>query len=103
MSFFVASAGLSLLLLLGYLIVVKLRHRDEQPLAAYLIFVVVFSATACSVLLSLINLSVLWPEAAATSFVLSANGIVFLSVVPAFLLGIWLSSRRPYASPSIGD
>lgn len=103
MSSITALAGLGIILLLAYPIVARLRHREEQPLAAYLIFVVVFSATACSIFLGLVNLSVLWPEAAATSFVLSANGVVLLSVVPSFLLGIWLSSRRPYENPPIGD
>ena len=103
MSSVAALAGLGIILILAYPIVVRLHHRGEQPLAAYLIFVVVFSATACSIFLGLLNLSVLWPEAAATSFVLSANGILLLSVVPSFLLGLWLSSRRPYESPPIGD
>ena len=103
MSSVAALSGLGIILLLAYPIVVRLRHREEQPLAAYLISAVVFSATACSIFLGLVNLSLLWPEAAATTFVLSAKGVVLLSVVPSLLLGIWLSSRRPYESPPIGN
>ena len=88
MSSTTALTGLGIIVPPAYQIVNRLRHPEEQPLAGYLIVMVVLSATTCSTFLGLVNLSLRWPEATAISFILSTNGVVLLSVVPSFLLEI---------------
>ena len=93
--------GLALLLLISFPIVGLFRHREESPLAAYLVFTVAFSTIAGGAFFTLVNASQRWPEAAASSFVLSPTGIILLAFIPAYLVGLWIASRPPYKSPHV--
>ncbi len=97
----VTVVGLVALLAVAVPFVQAVRHPNEKPLAAYLVFVVSFSATASLTFLTLVQLAQRWPVAADEILVLSPGGIIVFSVVAAFLVGLWLASRAPGEHPSI--
>lgn len=77
----------------------RVRHPDARPLAAYLIFITVFSAAAATlfgigiaILGATETLAVLDRPVAAVAFLVP----VF---VPAFLLARWLVRQPPRAGP----
>ena len=92
-----ALAAIAALLLLAIPFVAVIRHRDEKPLAAYLMFAVSFSASACSFFFFLLMLARAWPEV----IDVSSTGAFTLSVLPAMLIGLWFAGRRPCKSPSL--
>ncbi len=98
---FTAIVGLIALFGLSIPLVRVVRHRDEKPFAAYLIFVVAFSFLASVTFFTLVAFAQRWPEVAAASVTLSPLGIVVLSVLPAFLLGLWSASRPPCKNPTL--
>jgi hypothetical protein len=93
--------GLALLILISVPVVSVVRHREENLLAAYMIFTVAFSTIAGATFFTLVNASQRWPEAAASNFILSPAGIMLLSILPAYCLGLWTASRPPYKSPHL--
>lgn len=93
--------GFALLFLVAVPMVGAVRHHDESPVAAYLVFAVTFSALSALVFFMMVGASQRWPEAAASNFVLSPTGILLLSIVPAYALGLWLASLPPYRSPHV--
>ena len=94
-------AGLTLLLLISVPIVGAIRHREEGLLAAYLIFAVTFLMLAAVTFLTLVNAAQRWQEVTVLNIVLTPVGIILLSIIPAYVLGLWLASRSPYKNPRV--
>jgi hypothetical protein len=99
--FWTALAAWILLLALFIPYVRRVRHPSQKPLAAYLIFVTIFTAAsfACFILLSYIVSAADWAAALGRPLPI----VLFLCGVflPAFLLASWQSRKPPKPSPRI--
>lgn len=71
------------------------KHPDTRPLAAYLIFVLPFSATAFVIFAASITLLQLAGKLDFLAHPVSAVLLVLIIVVPAFIVGRWQLGKPP--------
>jgi hypothetical protein len=95
-----AAFVLWLLLLAGAVFYVRrARHPDSKPIAAYLIFVTVFSVAAFALFTVFAALLEWAGEAALLANPLGAAAFLVAVFLPAFLIGRWQLRRPPLRSP----
>ena len=92
--------ALAALFVVAVPLVGAVRHRDERPLAAYLIFMVTFSFVATIVFTTLVSIGQHWPTGANASITWSPTGVLLICFIPALIVGLWMASRPPYDSPT---
>lgn len=95
-----AALVLWLLFLTGAVFYVRrARHPDSKPVAAYLIFVTVFSVAAFA-LFTVITVLLEWAgKASLLANPLGAAAFLIAVFLPAFLIGRWQLRRPPLRSP----
>jgi hypothetical protein len=81
----------------------RARHPAMSPLAAYLIFVIPFSAMAAVLFGMATNLLASMGWGAMPAGPLVAVLLAAAVLVPSFLLGCWLIRRQPRRAPLPGE
>ena len=77
----------------------RARHPDVKPLAAYMMFVILFSLVGALLFLALSWLALGSGRAPALAHPLGAMVFLALVFVPAFLLARWVIRRPPLNRP----
>lgn len=89
------------LLILAYPYVVRFRHPDSKPVAAYMIFVTVFSATAMFLFFALLRLAVVLGLEGSLQSAMGAVIYFALVFIPAFLMARWQLGKPPTQPPEL--
>lgn len=99
--FWISLAGWIVVLVLFGFYVPRIRHPAQKPFAAYLIFVIVFTAVAIGIFVPLAYLSAQFGLGHALERPLPI--LIFLAVVfvPAFAIARWQARKPPSQPPSI--
>jgi hypothetical protein len=99
--FWISLAGWVVVLALFGLYVPRIRHPGQKPFAAYLIFVIVFTAVAIGMFVLLAYLAAAFGLAQALERPLPI--LIFLAgvFVPAFVVARWQARKPPRQPPSI--
>lgn len=87
------------LLVLAVPYVRRAKHPDVKPLAAYMMFLILFSVVSSVLLLALSWLAMGTGLAPAVARPLGALVFLALVFVPGFLAGRWLIRRPPIQRP----
>lgn len=88
-----------ILLALAVPYVRRTRHPDVKPLAAFMMFIILFSLVGGLLFLTLSWLALETGQAAALRHPLGALVFLALVFVPAFLLARWVIRRPPMNRP----